>query len=167
MKEKNVVFISKETGTLNKEKLAELFIKAMDIESDVRVYVSKPNYPVPELVIIPRENIHFKLEYYNEVLDDTLRFKADKEVFILRAECRLSDARKYRLRADIPLLDSNTNVNAFNMSTTKDIRNWYIKKYANYLFVIKDSKHNKILFKIYDKKYYFYMFNINKIWYVQ
>lgn len=109
MKEKNVVFISKENGTLNKEKLAELFIKAMDIESDVRVYVSKPNYPVPELVIIPRENIHFKLEYYNEVLDDTLRFKADKEVFILRAECRLSDARKYRLRADIPLLDSNTN----------------------------------------------------------
>ena len=109
MKENNVVFISKETGTLNKEKLAELFTKAMDIENDVRVYVSHPNYPVPELVIIPRENIQFKLKYYNDKLDDNLRFKADKEVFILRAEYRLSDARKYRLRADIPLLDSNTN----------------------------------------------------------
>jgi len=109
MKENNDVFISKETGTLNKEKLAELFHKAIENENDVRVYISHPRYPVPELVIIPRENIHFKLEYYNEILDDNLRFKADKEVFILRAEYRLSDARKYRLRADIPLLDSNTN----------------------------------------------------------
>lgn len=109
MKENDIVFISKETGTLNKEKLAELFIKAIDIENDVRVYVSHPNYPVPELVVVPRENLQLKLEYYNEILDDNLRFKEDKEVFILRAEYRLSDARKYRLRADIPLLDSNTN----------------------------------------------------------
>lgn len=109
MKGRSIVFISKETGTLNKEKLAELFTKATNIESDIRVYISKPNYPVPELIIVPRENLHFKLEYYNEILDDNLRFKADKEVFILRAECRISDARKYRLRADIPLLDSNTN----------------------------------------------------------
>lgn len=109
MKENNIVFISKEMGTLNKENLAELFIKAKDIENDVRVYVSHPNYPVPELVVVPRENLQLKLEYYNEILDDNLRFKEDKEVFILRAEYRLSDARKYRLRADIPLLDSNTN----------------------------------------------------------
>lgn len=109
MKENNIVFISKETGTLNKENLAELFLKAMDIENDVRVYVSHPNYPLPELVVVPRENIQFKLEYYNEILDDNLRVINDTEVFILRVEYRLSDARKYRLRADIPLLESNTN----------------------------------------------------------
>lgn len=109
MEENNIVFISKENGTLNKENLAELFLKAINIESDVRVYVSHPNYPVPELVVVPRENIQFKLEYYNEILDDNLRYINDTEVFILRVEYRLSDARKYRLRADIPLLDSNTN----------------------------------------------------------
>lgn len=61
MKGRSIVFISKETGTLNKEKLAELFTKATNIESDIRVYISKPNYPVPELIIVPRENLHFKL----------------------------------------------------------------------------------------------------------
>lgn len=82
MKENNTVSISKENGTLNKEKLAELFHKAIENENYVRVYVSHPNYPVPELVVIPRENLQFKLEYYNKILDDNLRFNADKEVFI-------------------------------------------------------------------------------------
>lgn len=78
----------------------EEFLKAFDDPKGevIRVFVSMPNCPEPEMIENPRVNFPFKKAYYEAAYDDSLHLKANPDIYICGAELVVASANEvYRL----------------------------------------------------------------------
>lgn len=73
----------------------EEFLKGFDGDVEcIRVFISMPGCPAPEMIENPKCNFPYKRAYYDMAYDDSLHLKANKDIYICGAELVVASANE-------------------------------------------------------------------------
>ena len=68
---------------MDKQNLVDTFNKAKEQKKDIAIWVTVPTRNKPEIIIVDRHNLQYKLDYYLNAYDEQLKLKTFSEIRIL------------------------------------------------------------------------------------
>ena len=68
---------------MDKQNLVDTFNKAKEQKKDIAIWVTVPTRNKPEIIIVDRHNLQYKLNYYLNAYDEQLKLKTFSEIRIL------------------------------------------------------------------------------------